>query len=307
MKKEKSFTLIEILVTIVIIGILAGVIMISTTSSVDKANVTKTRVFSESVKNRLLMNLVNDWDASNYIKSGTTWTLKDSWGSNNGVFANTPTTSVCSDVSGSEACPQIRTEGDIGDVLVFSGADGERIKIDLSWSANFKTNDGPSTLEVWFNQTENRAAAMIFGDNCFEWGITSQNQILYAAVYTSYSLGGIDLNKWYHVVLVHDHSIDNPATTTTTETEVRVYLNGEKKIDVARNITTENGYTDSPFMIGDDNCTADREFVGKIKQVRLYNGPLTEAVIKQNYISGLKEFFDLGQISKEEYEERIHE
>ncbi len=35
-QNNKSFTLIEILVTIVIIGILAGVIMISTSSSIDK-------------------------------------------------------------------------------------------------------------------------------------------------------------------------------------------------------------------------------------------------------------------------------
>ena len=34
--KQKSFTLIELLVVIVIIGILAGVIMISTSSSIDK-------------------------------------------------------------------------------------------------------------------------------------------------------------------------------------------------------------------------------------------------------------------------------
>jgi len=38
LQNNKSFTLIEILVTIVIIGILAGVIMISTSSSIDKAH-----------------------------------------------------------------------------------------------------------------------------------------------------------------------------------------------------------------------------------------------------------------------------
>ena len=37
-QNNKSFTLIEILVTIVIIGILAGVIMISTSSSINKAH-----------------------------------------------------------------------------------------------------------------------------------------------------------------------------------------------------------------------------------------------------------------------------
>ena len=45
MTKQKSFTLIELLVVIVIIGILAGVIMISTSSSIDKANFAKAKLF----------------------------------------------------------------------------------------------------------------------------------------------------------------------------------------------------------------------------------------------------------------------
>ena len=58
---NKSFTLIELLVVIVIIGILAGVIMISTSSSIDKANIAKSKVFSESVKNDLMLNLISEW------------------------------------------------------------------------------------------------------------------------------------------------------------------------------------------------------------------------------------------------------
>jgi len=307
MNKKKSFTLIELLVVIVIIGILAGVIMISTGSSMNKASVAKTKVFSESVKNNLLLNLVNDWDASNYTKSGTTWTLKDSWGSNDGSFRSAPSSSVCSDASGAEACPQLQTDSDIGDVLVFSGADGERINIDANWSANFESVHGPSTLEVWFNQTAERAASYIFSDNCVEWGFYINNNALGASLYGGYSVQNINLNSWYHVVLVHDHSIDDPATATTKETAVKIYVNGEKKVNSVRNITTQNGYTDYPLMIGDDNCTADREFVGKVKQVRIYNMPLAESAIKQNYFSGLKDLLNLGQISEEEYKERINE
>ena len=58
---NKSFTLIELLVVIVIIGILAGVIMISTSSSIDKANIAKSKVFEESVQNNLAANMVSRW------------------------------------------------------------------------------------------------------------------------------------------------------------------------------------------------------------------------------------------------------
>jgi prepilin-type N-terminal cleavage/methylation domain-containing protein len=64
MNKQKSFTLIELLVVIVIIGILAGVIMISTSSSIDKANIAKVKVFEESVQNNLAIktSLIIDFD-----------------------------------------------------------------------------------------------------------------------------------------------------------------------------------------------------------------------------------------------------
>ena len=60
--KNKSFTLIELLVVIVIIGILAGVIMISTSFSIDQANITKGKVFANSLRNSLITNLVSEWN-----------------------------------------------------------------------------------------------------------------------------------------------------------------------------------------------------------------------------------------------------
>jgi len=69
---NKSFTLIELLVVIVIIGILAGVIMISTSSSIDKANIAKLKVFEESVANNLAANMVSRWKLDG--------NANDSWG-----------------------------------------------------------------------------------------------------------------------------------------------------------------------------------------------------------------------------------
>ncbi len=93
--KNKSFTLIELLVVIVIIGILAGVIMISTSSSIDKANRTKIKSFSEATKNSMLLNLISDWNFDNVsgtvgsaLVAGTS--VNDLWGINHGTANSGP-------------------------------------------------------------------------------------------------------------------------------------------------------------------------------------------------------------------------
>ncbi|MDD2496018.1 MAG: type II secretion system protein [Tissierellia bacterium] len=83
--KSKSFTLIELLVVIVIIGILAGVIMISTSSSITKANLAKAQAFSSTVQNELLLNLVSEWTFDNIANIG-----EDTWANNDGIISGDP-------------------------------------------------------------------------------------------------------------------------------------------------------------------------------------------------------------------------
>jgi len=83
--RNKSFTLIELLVVIVIIGILAGVIIVSTSSSINKANLAKVKVFENSVQNELGANMVSRWK----LDEGTT-TTPDAWGNNTGTLGDGP-------------------------------------------------------------------------------------------------------------------------------------------------------------------------------------------------------------------------
>ena len=89
--RNKSFTLIELLVVIVIIGILAGVIIVSTSSSINKANIAKVKVFENSVLNELGANMVSRWKLDEIV--GTT-TTPDVWGSNTGTLGDGVTASL---------------------------------------------------------------------------------------------------------------------------------------------------------------------------------------------------------------------
>jgi prepilin-type N-terminal cleavage/methylation domain-containing protein len=169
MKQEKSFTLIEILVVIVVVGILSSFILVGMSSITSDANIAKGKAFANSLKNSLLMNLVSEWKLDE--TSGST--SYDSWSQNNGTVTGATITTDC--VSGK--------------CLEFDGIDN-RISYSISF-ANIKirTIHGPSTLELWFKPSSSSGSGRIFSDNCMEWGIYQSGSTVYGAAYTSVALG----------------------------------------------------------------------------------------------------------------------
>jgi prepilin-type N-terminal cleavage/methylation domain-containing protein len=58
---RQAFTLIELLVVIAIIGILSGLIVVSMSGVTQKANIAKAQVFSNSLRNSLMLIIVGEW------------------------------------------------------------------------------------------------------------------------------------------------------------------------------------------------------------------------------------------------------
>ncbi len=135
--KNKSFTLIELLVVIVIIGILAGVIMISTSSSIDKANFAKAQAFSSTVQNELLSNLVSEWTFDNALNIG-----EDTWGNNNGTLYG---------AAGAQNLPQLQPASECvsNTCLKFDGYD-DYVKVSDNENLNFSDE---FTMCAWVKKT----------------------------------------------------------------------------------------------------------------------------------------------------------
>ena len=292
MTKQKSFTLIELLVVIVIIGILAGVIMISTSSSIDKANIAKGVAFSDSLKNSMLLNLISEWNFDEItgdlnLALADNTNVSDAWGANDGKTYYGPI------LRGKNDCV-------IGKCLEFNG-DKANVDIVNNTSLAIKEN---ITIEYWVMQhsgvnwtgyCQETVSRRNCYDICCSELYTKMNNIYNDTMIADGLIPAI--NKWSHVVYIYDY-----ANKTGY-----FYMDG--KLKNTRNLTTVySNYTD--YTLG-TNCgnlnlsNYNYTFKGRLDEMRIYNAALSSSQIKQNYIVGLNSMFANGSMSKEEYSERI--
>jgi len=294
--KNKSFTLIELLVVIVIIGILAGVIMISTSSSIDKAKITKLKVFSETIKNSMMTDLISEFN----FDEGSGVSAKDTWSGNftGPLVGFTSTAASYGDTN---------IHGWMSENNCISGT---CIKFDTVQYINQITNypaigDNSFTWEFWGktgNEIESSRHSTISlsvsgitnWQGTFDYPhYTSDKALVYirSACYR-YSSSNIVDDKWHHVVGIFDRS----------KTAPDIYLDG----------VLNNGLSSSTecSTVGIINLgtlyLATNNFRGALDEVKMYNEALTLSKIQYNYISGLDKLLITNQISKQEYNERIN-
>jgi len=284
MNEQKSFTLIELLVVIVIIGILAGVIMISTSSSIDKANIAKLKVFSESIKNNLMIDLVSEWK----LDEGSGTIIKDSWGNNNGTLTNGVWNNENSCISGN--CLGFNTNTDY---VTVPSDESLRIVDNL-------------TLEAWVNPTDwQENGVNIINNSIYRFYHRSGNNIHFfyriqeavspcdsAWSYWTGLIGYVSENSFHHVIGVMEG------------TYMKLYVDG---VLVRENGTCFNGYTKSPSSMSDMifGFTTNNN-KGILDEVKVYSQAITSLRVKQNYIAGLNSLLSQGSISKENYSQRIN-
>ncbi len=286
--KNKSFTLIELLVVIVIIGILAGVIILSVSSSIDKANFAKAQAFSSNVSNRLWSDLVSEWTFDLPAVSGIT---EDTGGDNDGT------------VIGATYIPRSSDECVYGGCYEFNGTDDYidcgvsnlmGISTDFSvfsWvkiSSNFLDTTRIGAIVSNYPHSPHFALEVLqLGRLRFYW---NAGQI-------DFSVTNKDLrdNNWHFVGFVHD--LDNDI--------VKLYIDGEVRASKSAAGTILN--LAWPARVGGDfRATPGIPFVGFIDDMRMYKGVLTSSQIKKQYVAGLDSLLSNGNISKEEYNERLN-
>jgi hypothetical protein len=140
----------------------------------------------------------------------------------------------------------------------------------------FQSIHGPSAVELWFKANALSGERRIFSDNCMEWGLYHSGSALYGRAYWDAGGTAIQAGQWYHAVVVHEH----PAGLTNTI--VKLYVNGAFAGQATGSVT-QNGYTDAPYYVGGDGCTAGTYFNGIVDEITIWNRSLSAAEISNLY------------------------
>ncbi|MFA5232599.1 MAG: LamG domain-containing protein [Candidatus Paceibacterota bacterium] len=286
---SKSFTLIEILVVIVIIGILSAFIIVSMAGVSDKARVAKGQAFANSLKNSLMMNLVAEYkfNASGVAdgQPATADYVKDSWGSNNGSIGGAPLVRTGSNCL-ADSCLEFNGTNDNINIGTGTTITNLSEKTVIFW---IKSSDGYANGCAWYAGYWNDP----YGDMAY--GYAAENKM---TVYLKNTAG--TTVSWYKVIELSPNKWKQMGYTWNGSTARLIddgnFVSNTLSLGGTMGSTTSN-------LIGAGNGY----FKGLIDEFRIYNKAIGSSEVKQDYYSGLNKLLAKNEMEKQEYSQKINQ
>lgn len=282
-KKIKiAFTLIELLVVIAIIGILSGLIVVSMNGTIEKAKAAKNRVYVNSIRNSLLINMLAEWKLDGNVN--------DPWKNNNGTLSGAPVYKT-------------------GNDCVLDGCywlDGSDDYINLGNYSSFNFGTGNFTISYWSKQDTSVPSPVMsdgnHGDTDNSWYIEQYadsmvTRFRYGGIEqnsnTWFAVTGLSMNKWHYFVV----------TRNSINLTLRVYMDGVL-VKEFTGISVVNITDTSDLYLGKDGRYLVN-FNGSFDDVRIFNEATTLSGVKQRYFVGLNSLYNKGRLFPKEYAREI--
>lgn len=293
---KQAFTLIELLVVIAIIGILSGLIVVTMSGVTQKANIAKAQIFSNSLRNALMLNIISEWKFDELTTAVDGTTVRDSWGVNNGILdINSISADTTNKVKSGSDCVS-------GKCLFLDGIDDY---IDIATSSTLKPVDY-ITLSGWAHS-----------DN---WGGIGDSRLLSCTEAGGYniafngdainSLASIRRNGSYATITYSLNVLSNGwhfFTATYDGRYFKTYIDGSlagTPNDAGANYPIQYTYNNSLIIGGESSSGTGAGmgfFQGEIDEVRVYNAAIPASQVKEQYYAGLNKLLTNGSISGKEY------
>ncbi|MFA5072053.1 MAG: LamG-like jellyroll fold domain-containing protein [Candidatus Pacearchaeota archaeon] len=305
--KQIAFTLIELLVVIAIIGILSGMIVVSMGGVTNKATIAKAQVFSNSLRNSLLINIIGEWKIDELTTATEGTIIQDSWGGNNNGILDTYVSTV-------DAVNKIKTGTDCisGNCLSFDGIDDYVYVSGSDAASSPLAITGAITLSSWVKFSNSGVTGAIIarginlaatGDFGYVLARYSANNLIYWYIHNATNTSGTTSTT--AITDTNWHFITATWNGTTNTNGIKIYIDGivDKQ---GTSAVTAIGQPAYQLRIGK---TSDGNFPlnGLIDDARVYNAAIPISQIQEQYYIGLNKLFNNGGISKEEYQNRIEE
>ncbi|MBU1159787.1 prepilin-type N-terminal cleavage/methylation domain-containing protein [Patescibacteria group bacterium] len=260
---KKSFTLIEILIAVAIIGLLASIVIVNVNSARDKAKIAKSIQFSSSIYHALGSYAVGYWDF-NEIVGGTVRDISDN--GNTGTLKNGPAPENSLVFSG----------GNLGKALRF---DGSNDYVNVPFSSMLSPG-ADLTMEAWVNWSGGGGDKnIVTKESAYEFRVNAGN-VNYATnpwAWRGGTSAKITAGSWNHIVITHDGNGLQ-----------KIYINGVEKYSTAAG--GEISSNSNPVTIGARYGGTASFFNGLIDEVKIYSVVLNFAQVQQNYAKGLEEY-----------------
>ncbi|MFA5009190.1 MAG: LamG-like jellyroll fold domain-containing protein [Candidatus Paceibacterota bacterium] len=287
-KKQKGFTLIEVMLAIFVVGILSSILILNNQSAVEKAIDTKVKTFANSLPIVLAGNYIANWKFDQINVPATNQT-PSSWGEYPGTLTAT----------GTCALPSLQTTGCVYDNCLFF--DSTTTYDTTNYSYIYVPEDLTGglraiTIEAWVNgqQASNiiRAAnnAFILHFRGAGFYLNDRNNV------NSGYLGWntvLPYNTWLHLVATWDG------------TTMKLFING---VQQQSTLTYSGGHilrSGNPIRIGQTFNPSQLGFRGKMDNIRLFDDALSISQIQNEYLLGLNQLFAKNIIDADEYNERL--
>lgn len=290
-KLKTAFTLVELLVVIAIVGILSGLIIIGMSSSINSARIAKAQIFSSSLRDSLLSNLISEWkfEGPTAIDSlaGTSDAV-DTWGSNNATSLNQVI------VKGGSDCVY-------GKCLSFNNTNNSSIDCGAfqylpmftlsAWiKANVNITDDFRTIINKTVSTTNRNYWL-----ALETG-TAVTSIRFSVSGVANVITGttaLNDNKWHLVTAAYNNS------------SVKIYVDGALDMTPV-SISGAADNSAANLYIGYQPSGSTRGFNGLIDEVRIFNSGIPTSQIREIYYSGLNRLLSKNLITFESYQNNLN-
>jgi prepilin-type N-terminal cleavage/methylation domain-containing protein len=296
-KTEKAFTLIELLLVVAIVGILAGLAVVNMSGATEAARIAKIKVFSNSIRNSLMGNRVSEWRFDE--TSGTA--TADTAGINTGALANFNFDSTSSGWRIGSSCVS-------GGCLQF---DGVNDSVSFGAPAILNPGLGSWTVGGWvfaedYTYPKSRFPIGGYLSSGSNWYIdasyNSNGTVIGFSDGTNRVTGSLNCdagyrpndtkNKWTHIYVIFDRVAG----------KAYEYVNGVKQSNTV-DISSVTGSVTNPYdyISGVAGWMLD----GFVDDVCVYNAALTASRVKENYLAGLDRLLAKGQITQQDYQQRL--